>query len=260
MIPDDDQLLELIKTRYQKADSKTDDWRQEARELYDMIADPGQQNDIAHERPAVAKKLKAAYDAWLDEVTRRGSERPPIPVGYPQMKLVEMPTPEATWHGGLKFGGRHANNNWVTNWVSTDAHVYWDIDVVYAGPYEVTLMYICPEEDVGARVCVEVDGDYHNALCNLAANVASRRARQVGLVQDYLRRNRISAAGAIARPILADLQEAEGLLRRCLQIDPDFAPAAKLLGAVQQQRRVIEDLFARARQGRTGRDDRPPLP
>jgi arylsulfatase A len=128
-------------------------------ELYDMAADPGEQNDIAQERPDVTKKLKAAYDEWLEDVTRRGSERPPIPVGYAQMKRVEMTVPEATWHGGLKFGGRHANNNWVTNWVSTDAHLYWDIDVVHAGPYEMTLMYICPEEDVGARVCVEVDGE-----------------------------------------------------------------------------------------------------
>ena len=126
-------------------------------ELHDMIADPGEQNDIAREQPEITRELKAAYDAWLEDVTRRGSERPPIPVGYPQMKRVEMPVPEATWHGELKFGGRHANNNWVTNWVSTDAHVYWDIDVVHAGPYEMTLMYICPEEDVGARVCVEVD-------------------------------------------------------------------------------------------------------
>jgi len=128
-------------------------------ELYDMIADPGEGNDIAQQRPDVAKKLEAAYDGWLEDVTGRGIDRPPIPVGYPQMKRVEMTVPEATWHGGLKFGGRHANNNWVTNWVSTDAHVYWDIDVVHAGPYAMTLMYICPEEDVGARVCVEVDGE-----------------------------------------------------------------------------------------------------
>jgi hypothetical protein len=38
MIPDDDKLLETIKLRYQKADSKTEDWRRESRLLYDMVA------------------------------------------------------------------------------------------------------------------------------------------------------------------------------------------------------------------------------
>ena len=127
-------------------------------QLYDMLADPGEKKDIATEQPEVTAKLKAAYDAWLKDANRDGTAVPPIPVGHEQMKLVEMPTPDADWHGHLQFGGRHPNNNWATHWTSTDDWLDWDIDVVHAGPYEFTLMYICPKEDAGSRVCVEVAG------------------------------------------------------------------------------------------------------
>ena len=127
-------------------------------QLYDMVADPGQKQDIAKAKPEVTEQLKAAYDTWFSDVSQGMAEPPPIPLGHREMPQVEMTTPDATWQGDLKFGGRHANNNWVTNWTSTEDHLYWEVDVVRAGSYDVTLMYTCPEADVGARICVEADG------------------------------------------------------------------------------------------------------
>ena len=37
-------------------------------ELYDLLADPGEQKDLAAERPAVVKEMSAVYDRWWDEV------------------------------------------------------------------------------------------------------------------------------------------------------------------------------------------------
>ena len=127
-------------------------------QLYDMQADPGQQKNLAKEQPGLTRKLKAAYDKWIKEVTEEGGGHFPIPVGHAERKLTEMTTPEGTWSGGLKFGGRFANNNWLTNWTKLDATIAWDIDVVHAGPYEVSLRYICPKSDLGSKVRVTAGG------------------------------------------------------------------------------------------------------
>ena len=132
-------------------------------ELYDMIADPGQEEDVAEQQEKVVKKLSAAYEAWFDNVTRAGFDPIPIPIGYPQRPEVVLPGHEAFLHPpgrvGISYVGRSGwANDWVTNWTSTDAYPYWEVDVVRGGRYEITLMYVCPEEDVGAKVCVEVGG------------------------------------------------------------------------------------------------------
>jgi len=128
-------------------------------ELYDMIADPGQTKDIAGQRPLVAKKLRTAYEAWFKDVTKSGIERLPIPLGYAQGNPVELPAPECYFQGNIAFKGRAGwANDWITNWRSTDDYVWWEIDVVRPGRYEVTLMYVCPKGDVGSKVRVEVGG------------------------------------------------------------------------------------------------------
>ena len=126
--------------------------------LYDMQADPGQKRNIAKDKPDVVRRLKAEFDAKLKDVMKGAKGRRPIPIGYAQMPTVEMPTPEGTWTGGLRFGGRFANNNWLTGWTSTKAQVSWDVDVVHAGRYEIALVYICPKEDVSSKIRVDVGG------------------------------------------------------------------------------------------------------
>lgn len=132
-------------------------------ELYDMIADPGQQEDIAGRHPGVLTELSASYEAWLKEVTRAGFDPIPIPIGHPQRREVVLPGHEAFLEPpdrkGISYNGQAGwANDWVTNWTSTDAWPYWEVDVVRAGRYEITLMYTCPEPDVGAQLLVEVGG------------------------------------------------------------------------------------------------------
>lgn len=128
-------------------------------ELYDMIADPSQKKNIGGRRPQVLKKLTAAYEAWFKDVTKNRIERLPIPVGHAKGNPVELPAPESYFHGNVTFKGRAGwANDWITNWQSTDDYVWWEIDVVHPGKYEVSLMYVCPEQDVGSKVRVEVGG------------------------------------------------------------------------------------------------------
>ncbi|UCD30759.1 MAG: arylsulfatase [Planctomycetota bacterium] len=125
--------------------------------LYDMIADPGQAKDIARDNPKVVNQLRNAYDIWLKDVTRDGIDRLPIPVGYIEWPVVEMPAPDGYMSGNIRFNCRIGwATDWFTNWTSTEDYVWWNIDVVRTGSFEVTLLYTCPADDVGSKVCVEV--------------------------------------------------------------------------------------------------------
>lgn len=129
--------------------------------LYDMQNDPNQKADVSKEHPVVLKRLCAAFDQAARDVTKDGFAPLPIQIGYPQWPVVILPGHEAFLEPaskkGISYVGRSGwANDWVTNWTSTDAYPWWEVEVVEGGRFEVTLMYICPKEDVGAKVRVEI--------------------------------------------------------------------------------------------------------
>ena len=62
-------------------------------ELYDLAADPGEQSDVAAGHPEVARTLRAAMDAWLQEVGARLPERDPeYDAGAEAARLQDLET------------------------------------------------------------------------------------------------------------------------------------------------------------------------
>ncbi len=117
--------------------------------------------DITSEKPEVTEKLRSAYDKWYEDVTKDGFDPIPVPIGYEQMKKVALPGHEAFLvppdRNGISYVGRAGwANDWITNWTDTEAYPYWEVEVVQDGEYEISLMYVCPEEDLGAKVRVEI--------------------------------------------------------------------------------------------------------
>jgi arylsulfatase A len=128
-------------------------------ELYDMVDDPGQTRNVSGAHPEVAERLLGAYQDWFRDVTARPLERFPVPVGYDAWKTVELPAPEAWLHGGVKYkGGAGYANDWITNWRGVEDAVAWELDVVAAGKFEVTLRYTCPEGKTGTRFRLSAGG------------------------------------------------------------------------------------------------------
>jgi arylsulfatase A len=124
-----------------------------------MQADPGQKTDIAEQNQPITKKLRHAYERWFNDVTLAGSDRLPIPVGYDEAPEVNLPAHECYMEGQVRYAGKGGHgwaHDWVTNWTSIDDRVWWDIDVVKSGRFEVTLVYDCPAEDVGAKFRIDV--------------------------------------------------------------------------------------------------------
>ncbi|MDP6046503.1 MAG: arylsulfatase, partial [Phycisphaerae bacterium] len=82
-------------------------------ELYDIVKDPGENNDISARHPEIVAKMRKQYERWYDDVTQNpGLSRPApvIHVGHAEQKSVRI----------MMYGGK-------------------PVEVVHRGPYRITL-------------------------------------------------------------------------------------------------------------------------
>ncbi|MBE2282720.1 MAG: arylsulfatase [Prosthecobacter sp.] len=133
-------------------DDSATDWQ-----LYDMETDPGQEKNIAKGHPDLVKELSARYDAWFADISSQGLQRFPLPVGHAEQNPVELHAPQAIFDQPLHFAsGPGFANDWLTNWTDAKTKVWFDIDVITAGEYDVELAYACPAADAGSKLRVSI--------------------------------------------------------------------------------------------------------
>ncbi len=145
-------LSGTVRTTRWRAVNEGDSWQ-----LYDMLADPSQERDVAGDHPDETAQLIEAYDAWFADVTQEPIVRPPIPVGYSERPFVELPAPEAYFSGGIRWYNQWGfAHDWLTGWSKTEDRIWWEIDVVAAGRYEASVQYTCPAESAGTALHIEV--------------------------------------------------------------------------------------------------------
>ena len=99
-----------------------------ALELYDLEADPGEQNNLAEEKPDVTARLKRSYEAWFDDVSAtRGYDPPRIPLGSGEENPVILTRQDWRVIGA---------DGW------SDSHLgYWAVDVETGGAYDVRFRF-----------------------------------------------------------------------------------------------------------------------
>jgi len=121
--------------------------------LYDMLADPGQLEDVSAKHPTETKRLKAEVENFRNDVMAElGKDERPFLVGHPDYKYTQVPARDAVPHGGIKRSNKFPNCSHFTDWKQTDDKITWEIEVVEAGEFEVDLYYTCPKADVGSTV------------------------------------------------------------------------------------------------------------
>ncbi len=150
--------------------------------LFDMVADPGQQQDIAAAQPEVTARFAAAVAAWRRDVL--GSDRPapmagdaavtknakgknkkqaaggvglppddrPYPVGYREFHWTPLPARDGVAQGALRRSANAPNSSYFVNWASLEDRITWDVEVATTGDYDVVIDYTCPPADAGAAV------------------------------------------------------------------------------------------------------------
>jgi arylsulfatase A-like enzyme len=96
-------------------------------ELYDLQEDPGEQRDLAAERPELVRELRAVYEAWFADVTGERDERPRIDVG----SRAENPTllTRQDWRDAQR------------GWEDPTAMGHWDVTLDEAAVFDVEVRF-----------------------------------------------------------------------------------------------------------------------
>jgi arylsulfatase A len=108
-------------------------------ELYDLLDDPGEENNIADEHPVTLKSLRLAYDFWFEDV-----------------KSSRQFTP-----GWIHIGSDHENPSYLCRY--QDAAYYngkptgWPVIVEKAGKYEIEIKKETPHDK--GRMFVKIDNE-----------------------------------------------------------------------------------------------------
>jgi len=119
--------------KWRKSAVMTGRWRLvNGAELYDMGADPGQEQDVAREHSEVVARLRGAYDAWWDSLVPVFDQYVRIGVGGPDDPTELMSHDWHTEGGPVPWNQSHVRDGLVSNGT-------WAIEVERAGEYEFTL-------------------------------------------------------------------------------------------------------------------------
>lgn len=128
-------------------------------QLYNMLNDAGQKKDISAQNPAVVKELRRQYDNWFTDVTRQGIRPEITKIGYSQAPQVELFAPDAVKEGKVSYFATHGYaHDWFTGWQDPQDVVYWNIEAIEAGEYEIKLRYNAPKNFVGSTMQVSLNG------------------------------------------------------------------------------------------------------
>ena len=113
-------------------------------ELYDIPADPEQQNDIAAEHPEVVQELRGDYERWWRLVSERFDEDCPVVVVTENEEVSVLTSHD--WHGE-----KHAwNQGQIRQGLACNG--YWAVDVAEPGEYALELRRWPREEDKSITV------------------------------------------------------------------------------------------------------------
>lgn len=106
-------------------------------------------------------ELRAEFVRWFNDVTDGVTYAPiPIPVGNPEAPVVEI---QASWGQceGPNVNYTFDGYDWDTidGWKQPGEKVGWNLDVLAAGQYEVTVTYGCAPSGMGGRFRVRAGDD-----------------------------------------------------------------------------------------------------
>jgi len=143
--------------------------------LFDMVADPGQTTPIQAKQPDLAQELSAAVAAWRKEMgiaapiggkgKGKGGNGPgnavdprPIHVGYREFPTTMLPARDGEPRGGMRRSAAAPNSSYFVNWTKPEDAAVWNVEVVTAGTYVVTLDYACAADAVGTPLELSFEG------------------------------------------------------------------------------------------------------
>lgn len=128
-------------------------------ELYDLKNDPTQSTDLASQFPELAEMLSDEYNIWWENVSADIKQERPIPISE-QSPEIFLAAYEATFTGEIKFFEGHGwAQDWLTNWKNEKDSVFWNLNVLDPGEFEVWVEYSAREEQIGATLDLSIGAE-----------------------------------------------------------------------------------------------------
>ncbi len=157
-------------------------------QLTDLLADPFEKQNLINQFPHIGKSMYEDYINKYEEVTKNLQEFAPIPVGYTASPSVSLPAHEGYFTGSLQYKTAHWGwcNDWFTNWTSPADTMYWNLNVVADGSYQVSLKYACPATSVGIPITIQANNKHLDS--------SIRKAFSSEFVDDYEQVDRLVEA------------------------------------------------------------------
>ena len=132
-------------------------------ELYDMVVDVRQRDDLAKQHPDVVHELRSHFESTLATMPPLG-EVTPYALSKSGPATVVLEGQDALLPDEYKGKGIDYNfpsgisHQWISFWTSTEAVPEWKVEVVDGGRFEVSLLYCIPESDIGVEASFEIQG------------------------------------------------------------------------------------------------------
>ncbi len=150
--------------------------------LFDLEADPGEENDKKLEHPEVVARLRAEFERWFADVTDGVRYEPiRIPVALGNRDSVEIEPSWGTWEGPFveyTFDGYDWDT--IDHWKEPGERVTWRLEVEQSGRYAVVLTYGCRPLDAGGMLRVSAGESHVDHQVKATATAEQFEAFDVG--------------------------------------------------------------------------------
>lgn len=128
--------------------------------LYNLKKDYNQTTDIATEEPEMRDSLLGVYNLWYNQMADNYQPETRISIGYDAAPKVTLNAHESFMAGNPSFFGiKGFSHDWIINWKSVNDSIWWEVDVVNEGNYEVSVKYAVPQDDLGNVIQVRSVND-----------------------------------------------------------------------------------------------------
>jgi arylsulfatase A-like enzyme len=131
LITDSQRIEHPIK--WKKSAVMSDNWRLvNGRELYNMVNDPGQKDDVALKYPQKVEKFRKTYEEWWSDVSIDFEKYAAIGIGSSKENPVNLTSHD--WHSDTKVPWNHKHIR-----SGLQGNGFWVLDIESTGIYEITL-------------------------------------------------------------------------------------------------------------------------
>lgn len=121
--------------------------------LYHLIQDPTQQSDLSASQPERVAAMSAQVERWREEVLRSAQLDRPFLVGHPNRPIAQLPAQDGKCKGpSVKRSDTAPNCSFFTNIRSTDDRIFWDVESLTSGNYQISIHYTASQSTAGSKL------------------------------------------------------------------------------------------------------------